>query len=85
MRQSCLSPPPSATKSLVYDQERITFAQAHEKVASIANSLIERFDVRPGDRVAIAMRNYPEWPLAYWATVSIGATVVEERWWTGQR
>jgi long-chain acyl-CoA synthetase len=33
--------------------------------------------------VAIAMRNYPEWMLAYWATVSMGATVVGmNAWWT---
>jgi long-chain acyl-CoA synthetase len=30
------------------------------------------------------MRNYPEWMLAYWATVSIGATAVGmNAWWTG--
>ena len=25
--------------------------------------------VRPDDRVAIAMRNYPEWVVAYWAGI----------------
>ena len=28
--------------------------------------------VTPGDRVAIAFRNYPEWMLAYWGCTSIG-------------
>ena len=38
--------------------------------------------VEPGDRVAIAMRNYPEWMLIYWACVSIGVAVVGmNAWW----
>jgi long-chain acyl-CoA synthetase len=41
--------------------------------------------VRPGDRVAIAMRNYPEWMLIYWASVSIGvAAVGMNAWWTAE-
>jgi long-chain acyl-CoA synthetase len=68
---------------LVYEDERITYAQAHEQVASLANWLIAQ-DVKPGDRVAIAMRNYPEWMLCYWATLSVGAAVVGmNAWWIG--
>ncbi|MCP4842328.1 MAG: acyl--CoA ligase, partial [Halieaceae bacterium] len=38
--------------------------------------------VKPGDRVAIAMRNYPEWLLSYWAIVSVGAVAVGvNAWW----
>ena len=38
-----------------------------------------------GDRVAIAMRNYPEWVISYWATVAVGAAVVGvNAWWTSQ-
>lgn len=66
---------------LVYGDERCTYAQAHEKVASIANWLSQQ-GVGPGDRVAIAMRNYPEWMLAYWAVTSMGAVVVGmNAWW----
>ncbi len=68
---------------LVYQDERITYTEAHHQVAGIANWLIEA-GVEPGDRVAIAMRNYPEWLLTYWATVSIGAAVVGvNAWWVG--
>ncbi len=68
---------------LVYQDERLSFAEAHRHVAELATALVERFGVTAGDRVAIAMRNYPEWTLAYWATVSIGATVVGmNAWWT---
>jgi len=68
---------------LVYGDERRTFERAHREVASIANWLLEH-GVEPGDRVAIAMRNYPEWMLSYWACVSIGVVAVGmNAWWTG--
>ncbi|MDE2486329.1 MAG: acyl--CoA ligase [Alphaproteobacteria bacterium] len=67
---------------LVYGDERITYAQAHALVASIANWLMAQ-GVKPGDRVAIAMRNYPEWMLIYWACACIGVAVVGmNAWWT---
>lgn len=66
---------------LVYNDERWTYESAHAQVASITNWLVS-IGVQPGDRVAIAMRNYPEWLLSFWATVSIGATVVGmNAWW----
>ena len=66
---------------LVYESERWTFNEAHREVASAAAWLAER-GVGPGDHVAIALRNYPEWMLAYWATISVGATVVGmNAWW----
>jgi long-chain acyl-CoA synthetase len=69
---------------LVYDDERFTYARAHAVVATLARRLTERCGLAPGDRVAIAMRNYPEWVLTFWATVSIGAVAVPlNAWWTG--
>lgn len=66
---------------LVYQDERLTYAQAHKQTAALASELAA-MGVEPGDRVAIAMRNYPEWMLAYWATVSMGAVVVGmNAWW----
>ena len=70
------------TDYLVYADERWTYADAHRDVASIAAWLVAQ-GVAPGDRVAIAMRNYPEWLLVYWASASIGAiTVGMNAWWT---
>lgn len=67
---------------LVYGDERLTYGEAHKAVASIANWLISR-GVTSGDRVAIAMRNYPEWLLIYWACACIGAACVGmNAWWT---
>lgn len=67
---------------LVYEDERWTYAEAHKDVAAFA-SWLEGQGVKPGDRVAIAMRNYPEWLICYWAIVAMGATVVGvNAWWT---
>ncbi|MGD0191426.1 MAG: class I adenylate-forming enzyme family protein, partial [Rhizomicrobium sp.] len=69
---------------LVYRDERITYADAHRQSAAIASWLLER-GVKPGERVAIAMRNYPEWMLVYWACVSVGIAVVGmNAWWTSE-
>lgn len=66
---------------LVYGDDRLTYAQAHAQVNAIAAWLFEQ-GVKPGDRVAIAMRNYPEWVLIYWACVSTGvAAVGMNAWW----
>ena len=68
---------------LIYQDERISYAEAHRIVAALATHLASR-GIGSGDRVAIAMRNYPEWVLAYWATVVTGAAVVGmNAWWTG--
>lgn len=61
---------------IVHGEERISFAQALERAARIAQVLVRDFGVRKGDRVAISMRNYPEWILAFTAATSIGAIAV---------
>ena len=66
---------------IVYQDERVTYGAAHQQVAAIANWLVQQ-GVAPGDRVAIGMRNYPEWMLIYWACVSLGVAVVGvNAWW----
>jgi long-chain acyl-CoA synthetase len=66
---------------LVYQGERTSYAQAHEYTRSIAQFLAQN-GVKSGDRIAIAMRNYPEWMLIYWAAVSMGVSVVGmNAWW----
>ncbi|MFK8041232.1 class I adenylate-forming enzyme family protein [Congregibacter sp.] len=66
---------------LIYQDERISYSEAHRRVAAVAHALSE-MGVEPGDRVAIAMRNYPEWMLAYWAITSMGAVAVGmNAWW----
>jgi long-chain acyl-CoA synthetase len=70
---------------LVYEDERTSYEEGCRRAAALARVLVERFDVRPGDRVAIAMRNYPEWPLAFFAAAAVGAIVVPlNAWLTGE-
>ena len=67
---------------LVYEDERLTYAEVHAQVRKLAAHLVA-VGVTPGTRVAIAMRNYPEWVVGYWAVVSMGAAVVGmNAWWT---
>ncbi len=70
---------------LVYEDERVTFDEHYRTVAALGRQLVDRFGIRPGDRVAIAMRNLPEWVMAFWATITIGAVAVPlNAWWTGE-
>ncbi|MDE0977302.1 MAG: class I adenylate-forming enzyme family protein [Arenicellales bacterium] len=66
---------------LVYGDEHWTYAEVHVQVASIANWMADQ-GIKSGDRVAISMRNYPEWLMIYWACVSTGVAVVGmNAWW----
>jgi len=82
IRDFWLSTAPFAERTyLVYGDERLSYAEAHRQVAAVANWLMAE-GVRPGERVAIAMRNYPEWLIIYWACAAIGVAVVGmNAWW----
>ncbi|MBS0481583.1 MAG: acyl--CoA ligase [Proteobacteria bacterium] len=69
---------------LAYEGEVLTYAQAHAQAAAIAAWLWDQ-GLRPGDIIAIAMRNYPEWMVIYWACTAIGVTVAGfNAWWTAE-
>ena len=69
---------------LVYEDERMTFAEHYRVVATLARRMVEDWGLRKGERVAIAMRNYPEWSVVFWATVAAGAVSVPlNAWWKG--
>ena len=73
----------AANDYLVSGDERVTYSDAHRDVRSVARWLGEQ-GVQPGDRVAIATRNTPEWVVAFWAVQAIGAVAVPlNAWWTG--
>ena len=46
---------------VVYEDERYSYAEVHAQVRSLAALLHDVHGVGRGDRVALAMRNYPEW------------------------
>ena len=67
----------------IYEDERVSFESWFRATSAFARKLQE-LGIKKGDRVALAMRNLPEWPVAYFATVSIGAIIVPlNAWWTG--
>ena len=68
---------------IVYNDERWTYHEAYQLSSAFAQSLINDFSVKKGDRVAIASRNYPEWIFSFIAITSIGAVAVPmNSWWT---
>jgi long-chain acyl-CoA synthetase len=68
---------------LVHDDERITFEAFARAVLALAAQLTAD-GVAKGDRVAIVMRNIPEWPVAFFAAQLCGAIVTPlNAWWTG--
>jgi long-chain acyl-CoA synthetase len=68
---------------LVYEDQRYTFAQHYAIVATLAHRLREH--VSKGERVAIAARNLPQWVMAFWASVTVGAIVTPlNAWWTSE-
>jgi len=70
---------------LVYEDERWGFERFGREVAALGTALVEQYGIGRGDRVAIAMRNYPEWVVSFAAAVSIGAISVSfNAWWTAE-
>jgi long-chain acyl-CoA synthetase len=68
---------------LVQGDRRIRFADHLELVAAFASVLRERFGIEKGDRVAILAENRIEWPISFWATMSLGGIVAAlNGWWT---
>ena len=66
----------------IHEDERVSFEANWRAVSAVAHALAER-GVAKGDRVAIAMRNLPEWPAAFFAIIAIGAIAVPlNAWWT---
>lgn len=69
---------------IVYQQERYSFREVWQQAAVTALAL-QRSGVGKGDRVAISMRNYPEWMFSYMAITAIGAVAVAmNAWWSAE-
>ena len=65
---------------LVYNEERVSFESFARACLKLADELA-RLGVGKGDRVAIAMRNLPEWPVAFFAPLLLGAIAVPLNAW----
>ena len=67
---------------IYYEGETWTYRRLWSDARRFAGALTTEFGVKRGDRVAIAMRNYPEWCAAFMAVISLGAVVVPlNAWW----
>ncbi|SFL26653.1 class I adenylate-forming enzyme family protein [Methylobacterium pseudosasicola] len=68
---------------VVYRDERVTFAGFARAATALAHALAAA-GIGKGDRVAIALRNLPEWPVCYYGALLAGAIATPlNAWWTG--
>jgi long-chain acyl-CoA synthetase len=68
---------------LVHEDDRVTYAAFGRAVDAFARRL-QAEGVLKGDRVAIVMRNLPEWAVAFYGCVLAGAIATPlNAWWTG--
>jgi long-chain acyl-CoA synthetase len=72
-----------AAEFLVHEDERISF-DAFAHAALVLAATLQREGLKKGDRVALVMRNLPEWPMIFFGALIAGAIVVPlNAWWTG--
>ena len=68
---------------LVYEDEHWSFAEVVAHGHALAASLVADHGIRKGDRVAIAMRNHPEWITSFVGILAAGGVAVPlNGWWT---
>jgi long-chain acyl-CoA synthetase len=68
---------------LVYEDDRVTYDAFYRTAVAVAYEL-QKQGVQEGDRVALIMRNLPEWPVAFFAAQLARAIAVPlNAWWTG--
>lgn len=74
-----------AREAIIYGNERISFEALHRAASHLAAAFDERFGLGKGDRVAIAMRNLPEWVACFWAITATGKVLVPlNAWWQAE-
>ncbi|NRA42312.1 MAG: acyl--CoA ligase [Pseudomonadales bacterium] len=71
----------ASNEFLIYQDERMSFGDFFAKVDALAAALQQSLQLSKGDRVAIAMRNYPEWMIAFAATIYAGGVPVPLNSW----
>jgi len=68
---------------LVYEDDRCTYETFARATLALSRQL-QKDGVKKGDRIAIIMRNLPEWVVAFYAAELVGAIVTPlNAWWTG--
>jgi long-chain acyl-CoA synthetase len=68
---------------LVYEEDRASFDAFSKAALALAEELVKQ-GVKKGDRVVLAMRNLPEWPVVFFGVLLAGGIVTPlNAWWTG--
>ncbi|MDN3293018.1 class I adenylate-forming enzyme family protein [Streptomyces ficellus] len=68
---------------LVGEHRAYTYREFFAVACALARRFTEVYGLRPGDRAVIAMRNHPEWQIAFWAAQLAGLVAVPlNAWWT---
>lgn len=70
---------------LISGQRRYSFNEVLRQMGHLAHALQTEYGISKGDRVAIAMRNCPEWCIGFMAITALGAVAVPmNSWWLGE-
>lgn len=68
---------------LIARERSYTYAEFFAAASALACRLSGTYGLRPGDRAVVAMRNHPEWQIAFWAVQLAGLVAVPlNAWWT---
>ncbi|MGW0467022.1 class I adenylate-forming enzyme family protein [Streptomyces sp. NPDC003027] len=68
---------------LVSEGGTLTYREFFDAACGLARSFVDEHGLRPGDRAVVAMRNHPEWQIAFWAAQLAGLVAVPlNAWWT---
>ncbi|MFE1380932.1 class I adenylate-forming enzyme family protein [Streptomyces sp. NPDC058740] len=68
---------------LVSDDGVLSYREFFDAACGLARRLVDVHGLRPGDRAVVAMRNHPEWQIAFWAAQLAGLVAVPlNAWWT---
>jgi acyl-CoA synthetase (AMP-forming)/AMP-acid ligase II len=68
---------------LISAERSYSYAGFFAAASALACRMTEVYGLRPGDRAVVAMRNHPEWQIAFWAAQLAGLVAVPlNAWWT---
>ncbi|MGW4849910.1 class I adenylate-forming enzyme family protein [Streptomyces sp. NPDC004288] len=68
---------------LVSEDVRMTYREFFDAACGLARRFTGAYGLRPGDRAVVAMRNLPEWHVAFWAAQLAGLVAAPlNAWWT---
>ena len=67
---------------LIAGERSYSYGEFFAAASALACRMTDVYGLRPGDRVVVAMRNHPEWQIAFWAVQLAGLIAVPlNAWW----